>query len=159
MMRTALVTASLLLATAFSGAPATAKAPIDEPEAINIAMIRAAIRAEDSGDPEAGRFYAPVQSITDSIPPFHWHGADARDRWMEATGKDFETRNRANGEISLGNPTIARVEGNNGYFVFPAAFAFTENDVRQTREATIAVTTTLKDGQWKIASWTWAGPN
>lgn len=158
-MRTALVTAGLLLLTAPAGAPLGAKAPLDDPESINISMIRAAVRAEDTGDPEAGRFYAPIQSITDSIPPFHWHGADARDRWMEAIARDFETRNRANGEIILANPTVSRIEGSHGYFVFPAAFTFTENNVRLRREATITVTTTLTDGQWKIASWTWAGPN
>lgn len=133
-------------------APAEGAAPI-------VAMIREAVRAEDTGDPEAGRFYAPVQSITDNVAPFHWHGPDARDRWMAAIARDFETRNRANGSIVLADPVVARVEGEVAYFVFPAAFAFEEGGLRYTREATIAVTAVRLDGTWKISSWTWAGPS
>ncbi|MFN3591079.1 MAG: hypothetical protein ACK4TG_02700 [Thermaurantiacus sp.] len=158
-MRMALVLVALTLATALPQRPATAKSPADEATAPIVAMIREAVRAEDTGDPEAGRFYAPIQSITDSVPPFHWHGADARDRWMDAIARDFETRNRGNGAIVLADPTVAKIEGSFAYFVFPAAFTFTENNMQVTREATIAITATLTGGEWKIASWTWAGPN
>jgi hypothetical protein len=140
-------------------APLPARAPADEAAAPIVAMIREAVAAEDSGDPAAGRFYAPVQAITDSISPFHWHGPDARDRWMEAVARDFETRERAQGRITLGEPTIARIEGQHGYFVFPASYTFREKNVETSREATVTVTTLLDGGTWKIASWTWAGPN
>jgi hypothetical protein len=142
-----------------AGAAGDTREPADPAGAPIVAMIREAVKAEDSGDPQAGRFYAPIQSITDVIAPFHWHGPDARDRWIEAVARDFETRDRTSGEIILADPTVARVEGSFGYFVFPAAFTFTQGDQKFTREVTITVTTTLTGGEWKIASWTWAGPN
>ena len=147
----------LVLLPAATPAGGTA-APTEDPAPI-IAMIREAVRAEDTGDPDAGRFYAPVQSITDVVPPFHWHGPDARTRWMESVARDFEARDRRNGTILLADPVVARVAADRAYFVFPAAFSFEEKGLRYTREATIAVTAVRISGAWKIESWTWAGPD
>lgn len=121
--------------------------------------MRAAVRADDTGDPDAGRFYAPDQSITDAIAPFHWHGPGAHRRWLEALAADYEHRNRANGSLTLADPGTVRLTDSEAYLVFAATFTVTEGGVALTREVTITTTLVKLDGQWRISSWTWSGPN
>jgi hypothetical protein len=123
------------------------------------ALVRAAVRAEDTGDPDAGRFYAPVQSITDGIAPYHWHGPDAHRRWLEALAADYARRDRANGSLALADPGTARLTDTEAYLVFPATFTVTESGKTVTHEVILTTTLVRIEGQWKIRSWTWSGPN
>ena len=148
--------AAALMVVLATPAPLVAQTATD---ADLIALVRAAVKAEDSGEPDAERFYAPVQSITDAIHPFHWHGPDAHKRWLEAVARDFETRNRANGSLTLAEPTTVRIGNASAYLVFPASFAFTEGEALRTQPVTTTVTLVKQEGQWKISSWTWSGPN
>lgn len=151
---TALVAALMVVLATPAPLPAQAA-----PDAELIALVRTAVKAEDSGEPNSDRFYAPVQSITDAIHPFHWQGPDAHKRWLEAVAKDFETRNRANGSLTLAEPTTVRIGEAHAYLVFPASFAFTEGETLRTQPVTTTVTLVKLEGQWKISSWTWSGPN
>jgi hypothetical protein len=150
-MRAILLVALLALAVPARAQPAT--------EAQLVQLVRDAVKAEDTGDPQAARFYAPTQSITDAIPPFHWHGPDAHQRWLAAIARDFEVRNRANGSLTLAEPTTVRIGEAAAYLVFPASFAYTEANALKSQPVTVTVSLVKAGTDWKISSWTWSGAN
>ena len=61
--------------------------------------------------------------------------------------------------VSIGAPTRELVTGDHAYVIVPSVYTFKQKGVamREAAQMTFALVKTA--GGWKIASWTWTGPD
>lgn len=144
------VAALVFLAT--SGAAMATETPL-------MAPIHQFIDSFDKGDAKAAaKAFAPGSvSIIDEVPPHIWTGPAALQHWA----KDLASASKAEGltdeAVTLGTATREDINGDRGYVVVPAVFAYTEKGTPM-REAAQMVYALKKTAQgWQITGWTWTG--
>jgi ketosteroid isomerase-like protein len=116
--------------------------------------------AFNKGDMKAARaLHVAAPVIIDEVPPHLWTGANAFDSWGADLGKSEAAEGRSGGQVTIGAPTREVISGDRAYVIVPTTYAFTQKGrmMRETAQMTLALE---KDagGAWKIASWTWTGP-
>ena len=98
-------------------------------------------------------------SIIDEVAPFQWRGPDAFARWGAALGADSKARDITDQSVAIGAPTREIVSGVNAYVIVPATYSFKQKGVKMAEVAQMTFTLLKGDAGWKIAGWTWTGPD
>jgi ketosteroid isomerase-like protein len=149
-MKTALVA---LLAVAL-GAPTVFAATSDELMAAPREFIEALDRNDISA---AAKTLTASPSFIDEFPPHAWSGPDAMKQWAA----DYAAANKAGhitgGKVKLGDPIVAQAEGDTAYVVAAATETYKQDDKRTAETARMVFALRREGGNWKIASWAWAG--
>ena len=61
------------------------------------------------------------------------------------------------GKVKLGDPIVAQAEGDTAYVVAPAGETYKQDGKRMAETARMVFALRREGGDWKIASWAWAG--
>jgi len=124
------------------------------------ATIKAFGDAFNKGDMKAAKaLHTASPVIIDEVPPHLWTGAKAFDQWGADLGKSEAAEGRSGGRVTIGTPTREVISGDHAYAIAPTTYTFQQKGqtMREAAQMTLALD---KDaaGAWKIASWTWTGP-
>ena len=124
------------------------------------ATIKAFADAFNKGDMKAAKaLHAALPVIIDEVPPHLWTGVKAFDQWGADLSKSEAAEGKSGGQVTIGVPSREVISGNRAYAISPTTYTFQQKGriMRETAEMTL---TLEKDsgGAWKIASWTWTGP-
>jgi ketosteroid isomerase-like protein len=124
------------------------------------APIHTFMDAFNKGDAAgAAAAHLPSVSIIDEVPPHVWVGTKAFATWAG----DLASYDMAHGiskeAVALGGVKREVVSGKTAYVVLAATYSFEQNGkaMHEPAQMTFAMKK-LADG-WKIAGWTWTGPN
>jgi ketosteroid isomerase-like protein len=107
----------------------------------------------------AAATFLPSVSIIDEIPPHIWVGSKAFATWAADLTKDDMAHGISKEAVELGAVKREVVSGKTAYVVIAATYSFEQNGkaMHEVAQMTYAMRKTA-DG-WKIAGWTWTGPN
>jgi len=124
------------------------------------ATIKAFADAFNKGDMKAAKaLHVASPVIIDEVPPHLWTGPKAFDSWGRDLGKSEAADGKSGGQVTIGVPTREVISGNHAYVISPTTYTFQQKGqtMREAAQMTLALE---KDagGAWKIASWTWTGP-
>jgi hypothetical protein len=118
--------------------------------------INAFIDASLAGKPLAS-LLAPVPSIIDEVPPYHWTGPGAGKAWLAAVGAWAKANEVTEFNVKLGTPTRVEQTGPHGYVVTPATFTFKQKGRAEREEAMMVFALDNTRSGWRIASLAWTG--
>ena len=141
-----------LVLSATGGAAMAAETPL-------MAPIHQFIDSFDKGDVKgAAKAFAPGSvSIIDEVPPHVWVGPAALQHWA----KDLAAVSKAGGltdeAVTLGAATREDINGDRGYVVVPAVFAYTEKGAPMREPAQMVYALQKTAQGWLITGWTWTG--
>jgi ketosteroid isomerase-like protein len=124
------------------------------------ATIKAFGDAFNKGDMKAAKaLHTASPVIVDEVPPHLWTGAKAFDSWGADLGKSEAAEGRSGGKVTMGTPSREVISGNHAYVVVPTTYTFQQKGqtMREAAQMTLALDKDAS-GAWKIASWTWTGP-
>jgi len=124
------------------------------------ATIRQFADAFNKGDMKTAKaLHVAAPIIVDEIAPYSWSGPKAFDSWGADLGKAEAAEGKSGGKVTIGAPTRENIAGDHAYVVAPTTYTFLQKG--QTMRETSQITMVLaKDASgWKIASWTWTGPD
>jgi len=100
----------------------------------------------------------PRVAIVDEVAPFQWRGPDAFNRWAASLAADAKAKGQTDQSVALGTPSRELVSGVSAYVIVPVTYRFTQKGVKMVELAQMTFTLFKGDAGWKIASWTWTGP-
>jgi ketosteroid isomerase-like protein len=116
--------------------------------------------AFDKGDiPAAKAVMEPSVMITDEVAPFAWNGPGSLDAWLGDLAKSEAAEGKTGAVVAIGAPTREVVSGDHAYVIVPSTYTFKQKGtfMRETAQMTFAL---AKDpGGWKVAAFTWTGPD
>lgn len=140
--------ALLPAAGAMAGEPATT------------APIHQFIDAFNKGDAKGAKAtHLASVTIIDEVAPHLWTGPKAFDSWVADLAASDKAAGITAEKVMLGKVTRTVVSGDAAYVVIAATYNFQQKGVamREPAQMTYAL---KKDGKtWKIAGWTWTGPD
>jgi ketosteroid isomerase-like protein len=145
--------ACLAAAASVSAAAAAGNAALEAP-------IHQFIDDFNKGDAAgAAAAHLPSVSIIDEVPPHLWVGPKAFATWAADLAKDDMAHGISEEAVALGAVKREVVSGKTAYVVIAATYTFKQNGaaMHELAQMTFAMRKTA-DG-WKIAGWTWTGPN
>ena len=125
------------------------------------APINQFLAAFNKGD-NAGAVASAVPTgvtITDEFAPYHWDGAKAFATWTANYETDAKAKGITEPAVKLGAPTRELVTGADAYVVSPAVYTFKQKGVAMREVAQMTFALNKGASGWKIAAWTWTGPN
>jgi ketosteroid isomerase-like protein len=152
-MRSAILGVVCVAALSASSAMAAGNAALEAP-------IHTFIDDFNKGDSAgAAATHLPSVSIIDEVPPHLWVGPKAFETWAADLTKNDMAKGISKETVTLGAVKREVVEGKTAYVVIAATYTFDQNGkpMREVAQMTYAMKKTA-DG-WKIAGWTWTGPN
>ena len=153
-----IVTVCLGLASAMPGATAAAMAD-DAGNASVSATINKFAVAFNKGDMKAAKaLHTAAPTIIDEVPPHFWSGANAFDSWGADLAKSEAAEGKSGGQVMIGGPTREEISGDHAYVVAPSTYTFRQKGRAMRETAQITFVLAKDAGAWKIASWTWTGP-
>ena len=118
------------------------------------------VQAFNKGDVVAARAtHLGDTVIIDEVFPYMWRGAGAFDAWIADLGKDAEAKRITEPSVELGTPTRTLVTGNSAYVIVPATYRFKQKGTAMSEAAQMTFALRSTAAGWKIAGWTWTGPN
>jgi hypothetical protein len=124
------------------------------------APIRVFIDSFNKGDvPAAAATHEKVVVIIDEIAPYRWSGAGAFDAWLGALAADSKAKGITDETVTISDPTRELVTGADAYVVVPAVYRFKQKGVAMAEVAQFAFALHKGEAGWKIAGWTWTGPD
>jgi ketosteroid isomerase-like protein len=115
--------------------------------------------AFNKGDMKTARaLHVAAPTIIDEVAPYYWSGAKAFESWGADLGKAEAAEGKSGGVVSIGMPTRENVSADHAYVVAPSTYTFKQagKTMRETAQVTFVLDKTASG--WKIASWTWTGP-
>jgi len=140
----------VLIACAAAASPACAESPLMVP-------IRDWIDAFNAGHPErASGAFAPDAVILDEISPFVWRGTDALQQWATDTARGSASYGATDQRSTLGQPTWADIEGDDGYIVVPEAVDVLVHGKPTCERGLHSFSLRRQETGWKIAVSAWA---
>jgi ketosteroid isomerase-like protein len=142
----------IVLAALACASPAQADIGVDR-------TIRQFGDAFNKGDVKAAKtLHVAKPVIIDEVGPHLWTGPKAFDGWQADLAKSDAAEGRTDGQVALSAPTRDVVSGNRAYVIVPSAYSFKQKGktLRETAQMTFVLTKVSSD--WKIAAWTWTGP-
>jgi ketosteroid isomerase-like protein len=152
-MKTIVLAAAILGATAWASATWAADATVEAP-------IHQFIDAFDKGDAKTagGAFVTTGVSIIDEVPPHIWQGPGAFAAWAGDLGKYDKAHGMTGEAVTLGAVKREVVSGDTAYVIVAATYSFKQKGaaMKEPSQMTFALTKTAQG--WKIAGWTWTGP-
>ena len=121
--------------------------------------IKAFADAFNKGDMKAAKaLHVAAPVIIDEVPPHLWNGAGAFDQWGADLGKSEAAEGKSGGKVTIGVPTREVVSGDHAYAISPTTYTFQQKGKTMRERAQMTLALVKDGGQWKIASWTWTGP-
>lgn len=98
-------------------------------------------------------------SIIDEVPPYAWQGKDAFGAWANALMSNDKAAGISEEKVTLGAVKRELVTGSTAYVIMEATYSFKQKGLamREPAQMTYALTRTAEG--WKIAGWTWTGPD
>ncbi len=147
-MKLLVAATSLLLATAAHADPA-----ID-------ATINGFIDAFNKGDAvAAGATHEASPVIIDEVPPYMWTGQKAFATWLADLVANDKAVGISGEKVTIKAPTRTLITGSKAYVVVPATYNFTQKGVAMREPAQFTFAMAKGKTGWKIAGWTWTGPD
>jgi ketosteroid isomerase-like protein len=107
----------------------------------------------------AAATHLPSVSIIDEVPPHIWQGTKAFATWAADLAKNDKAGGITDENVALGAVKREVVSGATAYVVIEATYGFKQKGVamREPAQMTFAMKKAAKG--WKIAGWTWTGPD
>jgi hypothetical protein len=153
-MKTTILGLACLAALSTASAAVAATAELAAP-------IHQFIDAFNKGDGKtAGATHlAAGVSIIDEVPPYIWQGPKAFETWAADLTKNDAAAGITEEKVTLGAVTREVVSPQTAYVIVAATYTFKQKGVamREPAQMTFALTK-IAEG-WKIAGWTWTGPD
>ena len=115
--------------------------------------------ALNKGDVKAEKaLYVAKPVIIDEVGSHLWTGPKAIDGWLADSAKSDAAEGKTDGQAALSAPTREVVSGDRAYVIVPSTYTFKQKGktLRETAQMTFVLTKISSD--WKIAAWTWTGP-
>ena len=126
------------------------------------APIRAFLDSFNRGDiaaAAAAHASGPV-TIVDEVAPYRWHGADAFREWAAALDKETKDGGLTDQKVvASGAATRERVQGDSAYVILPVTYSFKAQGKAMREDAQMTFVLVKQADGWKIAGWTWTGPD
>ena len=123
------------------------------------ATLKAFAAAFNKGDLKAAKaLHVASPTIIDEVPPHFWSGAGAFDGWGGDLAKSEAAEGRSGGQVTIGAPSREVVSGDHAYVVAPTSYTFQQKGKTMREKAQMTLVMAKEAGGWKIASWTWTGP-
>ena len=142
--------AALSVTSAASAADAQLAAPIHQ-----------FIDAFNKGDGKtAGATHlAAGVTIIDEVPPYIWQGPKAFETWAADLTKNDAAAGITEEKVTLGAVTREVVSPDTAYVIVAATYSFKPKGVAMREPAQMTFALKKDSGAWKIAGWTWTGPD
>jgi ketosteroid isomerase-like protein len=126
--------------------------------AVDATIIKFA-EAFNKGDMKTAKaLHVASPTIIDEVPPHFWSGANAFDSWVADLAKSEAAEGKSGGQATMGAPTREIVSGNHAYVVVPSTYTFQQKGMTMRETAQFTFVLDKQATGWKIASWTWTGP-
>lgn len=122
-----------------------------------IRQFTAAFNKADMKTVKALHTAAPL--IVDEVPPHLWSGTNAFDSWGADLVKSEAAEGKTGGQVTVGTPTREIVSGDHAYVVAPATYTFQQKGMKMRERAQLTFVLDKEGAAWKIAAWTWTGPD
>ena len=103
--------------------------------------------------------HLPDAVIVDEVAPYIWRGAGSFDAWMGDLIKDAQAQGITDPSVTLGTPTRTLVTGDTAYVIVPSTYRFKQKGTAMSEVAQMTFALRKTGAGWKIAAWTWTGPN
>ena len=116
--------------------------------------------AFNKGDiPAAKATMAPSVMITDEVAPYVWSGSGSLDAWLGDLARSEAADGKTGAVVAIDPPTREIVSGDHAYVIVPSTYTFKQKGtpMRETAQMTFALV--RGSAGWKIAAWTWTGPD
>jgi ketosteroid isomerase-like protein len=114
----------------------------------------------NKGDVAAARAtHLPDPVIIDEVSPHIWRGTGAFDAWVADLMKDSAAQGITDQSVELGTPTRTLVTGDSAYVIVPSTYRFKQKGTAMSEVAQMTFALRKTAAGWKIAAWTWTGPN
>jgi len=97
-------------------------------------------------------------SIIDEVAPHLWVGPKAFTTWAADLARDGKARGITDEKVTLGAVKREAVSGTTGYVVIDATYSFKQKGVAMREPAQMTFAMKKAAAGWKIAGWTWTGP-
>jgi len=125
------------------------------------APIHQFIEAFNKGDGKtAGATHlASGVTIIDEVPPYIWQGPKAFDAWAGDLTKNDAAAGITEEKVTLGAVTREVVSPDAAYVIVAATYTFKQKGVAMREPAQMTFALKKESGAWKIAGWTWTGPD
>jgi len=142
--------ATLLTASAASAADAQLAAPIHQ-----------FIDAFNKGDGKtAGATHLSTGvTIIDEVAPYIWQGPKAFETWVADLTKNDAAAGITEEHVTLGAVTRELVTGDTAYVIVAVTYSFKQKGVAMREPAQMTYALKKSGGAWKIAGWSWTGPD
>jgi len=96
--------------------------------------------------------------IVDEFAPFIWGGNGSVQKWLGDYAKDAGAKGISGGRIDYGKPIQANADAGAAYVVLPTTYRFQQGGKKMAGAGSMAFVMARRGGEWKISSWTYAGP-
>jgi ketosteroid isomerase-like protein len=151
---------SIVLGVAFLAAASTGSAAMAA-NAQLAAPVRQFIDAFNKGDAKAAgaTHLASGVSIIDEVPPYIWQGPKAFGAWAADLAKSDKAAGISDEMVTLGAVTREVVSPQTAYVIVAATYSFKQKGVAMHEPAQMTFALKKSGAAWKIAGWTWTGPD
>lgn len=123
------------------------------------ATIKEFTAAFNKGDMKAVKaLHTASPVIQDEVAPHLWSGANAFDDWGAALAKSEAAEGKTGGQVMIGKPTREVISGDHAYVIAPSSYTFQQKGMTMREKAQLTFVMAKEASGWKIASWTWTGP-
>jgi len=151
-MKSLLLGAAALAAASISSAAMAANAQVEAP-------IRQFIDAFNKGDMKtAAATHLPSVTIVDEARPFLWQGPTAFMGWATDLTNDDKADGVSGEAVALGALKREVISGDNAYAIMAVTYSFKKKGVAMHEPAQMTFALKKTAAGWKIAAWTWTGP-
>ena len=107
----------------------------------------------------AAAAHLPSVSIIDEVPPHVWTGPKAFATWAADLTKNDKAAGITNEAVTLGAVVREVVSGQTAYVVIGATYSFKQKGAAMREPAQMTFSLAKEAAGWKIAGWTWTGPD
>jgi ketosteroid isomerase-like protein len=116
--------------------------------------------AFNKGDVKAAKaLHVAKPVIIDELAPYLWSGSGAFDGWLADLGKSEKAEGKTEGTVTISAPSREVVAGDHAYVIAPATYSYKQKGKSWRETAQITFVLTKVAAAWKIAAWTWTGPD
>jgi len=98
-------------------------------------------------------------TIIDEVAPYIWTGPKAFETWAAALTKNDAAAGITGEMVTLGSVTRELVTGETAYVIVAVTYSFKQKDVAMREPAQMTFALKKSGAAWKIAGWTWTGPD
>ncbi|WP_309605453.1 nuclear transport factor 2 family protein [Phenylobacterium sp.] len=98
-------------------------------------------------------------SIIDEVPPYLWRGPKAFSDWVADLTKNDAAAGITGEHVTLGPVKRELITGSNAYVIIAATYSFQQKGVAMHEPAQMTFAMRKDNKGWKIAGWTWTGPD